>query len=107
MNLRKIFATILWVLVLLVSMAGILWILFGMYSSFTITGTGHHLYPPGLDNMKESSLATLALEKVLGDASPIFGQYRNVQSNTSTWMSRYPDSMKIVHMNIPGTCTYW
>ncbi|KAA8568283.1 hypothetical protein EYC84_007319 [Monilinia fructicola] len=51
----------------------------------------------------DPSLQDLALQKSLGDASPIFGNYANKQLNTSTWMSKYPDSIKLVHMNIPGT----
>lgn len=54
------------------------------------------------NNLAPASLAGLAIEKALFDASPIFGHYENVQSKTSTWMSRYPDSTKLVHMNIPG-----
>jgi 1-phosphatidylinositol phosphodiesterase len=52
------------------------------------------------------SLAQLALQKVLNDASPIFGDYvPSDASNTHTaqWMKGYPDSTKLVHMNIPGT----
>lgn len=32
-----------------------------------------------------SSLANYALGKVLSDASPVFGLYEDVKSNTSTW----------------------
>ena len=51
------------------------------------------------------SLAELALQKVLSDASPIFGDFgaSATSPNTSTWMSSYPDSTLIVHMNLPGT----
>ncbi|KAF7910045.1 uncharacterized protein EAF01_003763 [Botrytis porri] len=49
------------------------------------------------------SLEEFALQKLLTDASPIFGNYAGNQLNTSTWMSRYIDSTKLVHMNIPGT----
>lgn len=103
MNIRKISATIVWVLVLIASMAGLGWILFLMCASFSVLGLPHNFYPTEASGVIGSSLAALALEKVLGDASPIFGQYKNVQTNTSTWMSRYPDSTRIVHMNIPGT----
>lgn len=51
----------------------------------------------------ESSLQGFALQKVLQDAAPIFGKYKDNQLNTSIWMSKYPDSTKLVHMNIPGT----
>jgi 1-phosphatidylinositol phosphodiesterase len=50
-----------------------------------------------------SSLADFALQKVLHQAAPAFGNYKNVQSNTSTWMKAYPDDTLIVHMNLPGT----
>lgn len=52
---------------------------------------------------KSSSLADLALQKVLYDASPVFGYYVTNGTSTSTWMKKYPDSTKIVHMNLPGT----
>ena len=58
---------------------------------------------PSQEALPSQDLGSLALSKVLDDASPIFGPYANVQSDTSTWMSAYPDSTKIVHMNIPGT----
>jgi len=68
-----------------------------------------------------TSLADLALGKVLSDAAPVFGDYADVQSNTSTWygiacdghmnsliltlcrMKAYRDDTPIVHMNLPGT----
>lgn len=50
-----------------------------------------------------SSLADLALQKVLHDASPIFGITDNNHSSTATWMRAYSDDTPIVHMNIPGT----
>jgi 1-phosphatidylinositol phosphodiesterase len=53
-----------------------------------------------------TSLAQLALQKVLNDASPIFGDYTNsgsANSSTSQWMRDYPDNTLLVHMNIPGT----
>lgn len=49
------------------------------------------------------SLQDFALQKILKMASPIFGNYAENQLNTSTWMSKYPDFTKLVHMNIPGT----
>jgi 1-phosphatidylinositol phosphodiesterase len=50
------------------------------------------------------SVAQFALQKVLHDASPIFGDYVNPkdQSATENWMKKYPDSTMIVHMNLPG-----
>lgn len=52
---------------------------------------------------QQSPLGDYALEKVLYQAAPVFGHYKNVQSNTSTWMQAYPDDTQIVHMNLPGT----
>ncbi|KAF7899426.1 hypothetical protein EAF00_003762 [Botryotinia globosa] len=49
------------------------------------------------------SLQEVALQKLLTNASPIFGNYADSQLNTSTWMSQYADTTKLVHMNIPGT----
>lgn len=51
---------------------------------------------------QQSPLADYALGKVLHQASGVFGYYKNVQSNTSTWMKAYPDNTSIVHMNLPG-----
>lgn len=51
-------------------------------------------------------LAQLALQKVLSDASPIFGaevKSGHSSATTSRWMRHYPDSTKLVHMNLPGT----
>jgi 1-phosphatidylinositol phosphodiesterase len=48
------------------------------------------------------SLADLALQKVLADASPIFGYFTKNSTQYSSWMSKYPDSTLLVHMNIPG-----
>lgn len=47
-------------------------------------------------------LSDYAMNKVLEDASPVFGRYENIQSSASTWMSTYSDSAELVHMNIPG-----
>jgi hypothetical protein len=49
-----------------------------------------------------SSLSHLALQKVLNDASPIFGYFTKASTPDSSWMSKYPDSTKLIHMNIPG-----
>ena len=56
-------------------------------------------------NDTASPLAQLALQKVLNDASPIFGydDDDSSKSATSTWMKAYPDDTLLVHMNIPGT----
>ncbi|KAI1002571.1 hypothetical protein K3495_g5627 [Podosphaera aphanis] len=48
-------------------------------------------------------LKNLALEKVLLDASPIFGAYKETKDHTSEWMKDYPDDKLLVHMNLPGT----
>lgn len=51
-----------------------------------------------------SQLANFALEKVLDDASPIFGVHDgSSEAATSTWMKAYPDDTLLVHLNIPGT----
>ena len=56
-------------------------------------------------NGTTSPLAQFALQKVLNDASPIFGYDKDESSEsaTSTWMKAYPDDTLLVHMNIPGT----
>ena len=46
----------------------------------------------GKPSYSKTSLAQLALGKVLDDAAPIFGVGDYVKFNTSTWMSKYPDS---------------
>lgn len=48
------------------------------------------------------SLATLSLNKVLQDASPVFGNYIKQTGPRAEWMKRYPDNTELVHMNIPG-----
>lgn len=56
------------------------------------------------DDNPGSPLAQFALQKVLDDASPIFGHSDEaIKSDTSTWMKAYPDNTLITHMNIPGT----
>ena len=37
------------------------------------------------NSQHDASLAQFALEKVLGDAAPVFGDYEYVQSNASEW----------------------
>ena len=56
-----------------------------------------------LASANQSPLRNYALEKVLHQAAPVFGVYKNVQSKTSTWMKAYQDDTLIVHMNLPGT----
>ncbi|OIW33364.1 hypothetical protein CONLIGDRAFT_677157 [Coniochaeta ligniaria NRRL 30616] len=53
----------------------------------------------------QPALPDLALQHVLDDASQIFGvsslsPYQ--PRNTSTWMSRFPDSTPLTHLTIPG-----
>ncbi|KAJ5274076.1 hypothetical protein N7478_009201 [Penicillium angulare] len=50
-----------------------------------------------------SSLSDYALQRVLQDASSIFGEYAKNVSDKSEWMKKYADDTQIVHMNIPGT----
>ena len=52
---------------------------------------------PTVQPRRSSSLADLALQKVLSDASPIFGYYTKNSTKYSTWMSKYPDSTNLVH----------
>jgi 1-phosphatidylinositol phosphodiesterase len=52
---------------------------------------------------KATSLSSYALQNVLSDASPIFGQYSKETNANTEWMKRYPDDTLLVHMNIPGT----
>jgi 1-phosphatidylinositol phosphodiesterase len=53
--------------------------------------------------VQSSSLAKFALDKVLNDASPIFGEYVKTTNRTAEWMKHYADDTLLVHMNIPGT----
>ncbi|KAJ6014234.1 hypothetical protein N7540_008825 [Penicillium herquei] len=50
-----------------------------------------------------SKLSNFALDKVLEDASQIFGKYVKNTSSKAEWMKSYPDDTLLVHMNIPGT----
>lgn len=50
-----------------------------------------------------SSLESFALEKVLADATPIFGKYVKETGSKAEWMKNYNDDTQLVHMNIPGT----
>ncbi|CAG8128244.1 unnamed protein product [Penicillium olsonii] len=54
-------------------------------------------------SLASSPLADFALQKVLDDASPIFGPYAGRSGNRSQWMKSYSDDTLLVHMNIPGT----
>lgn len=57
---------------------------------------------PASSSFSSSDLGALALEKVLRDASPIFGDYQN-QTDKGVWMKNHSDNTLIVHMNLPGT----
>ncbi|KAK6433683.1 hypothetical protein LTR95_010136 [Oleoguttula sp. CCFEE 5521] len=50
-----------------------------------------------------SYLADFALTQTLQQASPIFGLPQRNNSKISHWMSTYPDSTLLTHLNIPGT----
>jgi 1-phosphatidylinositol phosphodiesterase len=50
-----------------------------------------------------SSLASFALDKVLADATPIFGSYVKDTGSKAEWMKSYNDDTQLIHMNIPGT----
>lgn len=52
---------------------------------------------------KCSTLSDLALDEVLSDASPIFGEYAKKTNSKAEWMKSYADETLLVHMNIPGT----
>jgi 1-phosphatidylinositol phosphodiesterase len=52
--------------------------------------------------VSSSSLADLALQKVLEDATPIFGSYVRNTDDNAVWMKSYSDDTLLVHMNIPG-----
>ncbi|KAI7164860.1 hypothetical protein KC349_g402 [Hortaea werneckii] len=54
-------------------------------------------------NNSSRPLTTLALEKVLSDARPVFGESVHAPSNKSDWMKAYPDDTPLTRMNIPGT----
>ncbi|EED22151.1 hypothetical protein TSTA_093970 [Talaromyces stipitatus ATCC 10500] len=54
-------------------------------------------------SVQSTSLAKFALDKVLDEASPIFGKYIKNTSRTAEWMKYYADDTLLVHMNIPGT----
>ena len=58
--------------------------------------------PQPIYGRSSRSIADLALQKVLSDASPIFGFYAKTSTGNSEWMKAYPDSTKLVHMNLPG-----
>ncbi|PLB44217.1 PLC-like phosphodiesterase [Aspergillus steynii IBT 23096] len=49
------------------------------------------------------TFSDLAIQKVLRDAAPIFGEYHNSNSLKATWMKDYDDDTPITAMNLPGT----
>lgn len=85
-----------------------LWTILGeAKSSTSISHSASHSHSTTSTQTSSSTptadLGSLALAKVLEDASPIFGEYEDRQTKTSIWMKAYPDSTSLVHMNIPGT----
>jgi hypothetical protein len=62
--------------------------------------------PTVLKPRASSSIADLALQKVLSDAAPIFGYYSKNDTKFSTWMSKYPDSTKLVHSGYPKSSAF-
>jgi 1-phosphatidylinositol phosphodiesterase len=52
-----------------------------------------------------SSLAESALTEILKRGAPILGliEHLNSHSKLSSWMNKYPDETKLVHINLPGT----
>ncbi|KAJ6606434.1 PLC-like phosphodiesterase [Mycena vulgaris] len=54
---------------------------------------------------KQQLLANDALSAILADGAPILGYDTGCShsSKTCDWMRKYPDSTKLVHMNLPGT----
>ncbi|QSZ34739.1 hypothetical protein DSL72_007594 [Monilinia vaccinii-corymbosi] len=83
---------------MLLSLAGIL---IACGASVRVHASPISEYLPG--KSPDDALQAFALQKSLEDASPIFGNYVDNQLYTSTWMSQYPDSTQLVHMNLPGT----
>lgn len=67
------------------------------YLAQTASAASYGGYP------QSSQLGQYALQKVLSDASQIFGVYKDGQKSTATWMRKYADNTPIVRMNIPGT----
>ncbi|PVH80863.1 PLC-like phosphodiesterase [Cadophora sp. DSE1049] len=61
------------------------------------------LSPRNVESTTSNQLTQFALQKVLQDASPIFGPYKKTTSKTSAWMKSYPDTTPLTHMNLPGT----
>lgn len=51
------------------------------------------------------SLAGSALAEILERGAPILGSIKHLDSQTklSSWMDKYPDETKLVHLNLPGT----
>ena len=63
---------------------------------------------PSSSSTTSSSLGDLALQRVLDDASQIFGPYDPTSKPTSPasrteWMKSIPDSTPLTHLSIPGT----
>lgn len=51
------------------------------------------------------SLAGSALAEILKRGGPILGSIEHLDARTklSSWMDKYPDETKLVHLNLPGT----
>lgn len=91
----------------MLAVAGIVFYLFASFGEANTAAITHQ--DPGAvelskDSKPTSNLAEYALQKFLQDATPIFGpESDSSDSETAHWMKQYPDSTKLVHMNIPGT----
>ncbi|KAG9244784.1 hypothetical protein BJ878DRAFT_53050 [Calycina marina] len=48
-----------------------------------------------------SILAELALQKVLDEATPVFGIFAKSQQDTAFWIKAYPDGTQLRRMDIP------
>lgn len=59
--------------------------------------------PTSQPERENRTILNLALASILQDASPVFGHYLDRQTSTSTWMKQYPDTTRLIHMNLPGT----
>lgn len=81
-----------------------LFAVFGETNPAALTHQEPGVIGPNSDSKPTSNLADYALQKVLNDAAPIFGDESDAtEPATATWMKHYPDDTKLVHMNIPGT----
>ncbi|KAK3333172.1 PLC-like phosphodiesterase [Cercophora scortea] len=81
-------------------MAALVWLLIHL---FFASATGSTSGIPS--SSSSSSLADLALQKILADSAQVFGPFPPPSSkgNRAEWMSSLPDSTPLSHLNIPGT----